>query len=245
MGRMKDLLIQQQEQGWRFTGKHVCADCLTDETIKEFVAGRTAENECDYCGQSSDEPIAAPLDDVLELMANGLSIEWSDAVDELPYESAEGGYQGETYDTWEFFNEVVAFPTENEELQEDIAHSFGDRLWCRRNYFSLSEQDKLLIGWEEFCDEVKHNRRYFFFDPPRPSAKGPEDEPHIVDMRETPTPAEILGEIADLVQDLGLVKTIAPGHVFVRARRCDPLKPFTTAADLGAVPARKPCSPIG
>ena len=163
MGRMKDLLIQQQEQGWSFVGKNVCAQCFTDMAIRDFVTARTTTNECDYCGRSGEQPIAAPIDDVLELMAEGLSVEWGDAVDELPYESAEGGYQGKAYDTWEFFDDVVGFPSENDGVREDIVSAFRGRLWCQRNYFSLSEQDKLLIGWEEFCDEVKHQRRYFFF----------------------------------------------------------------------------------
>ena len=67
--------------------------------IRDFVTARTTTNECDYCGRSGEQPIAAPIDDVLELMAEGLSVEWGDAVDELPYESAEGGYQGKAYDT--------------------------------------------------------------------------------------------------------------------------------------------------
>jgi len=239
---MKDLLIQQEEQGWWFVGTHVCADCFTDEAIKEFVAGRTEQNECDYCERSSEAPIAAPLDDVLDLMANGLSVEWSDAVNELPYESAEGGYQGRAYDTWEFFDEVVGFPTENARLQEDIAHAFRDRLWCQRNYFSLSDQDALLIGWDEFCDEVKHNRRYFFFSPPLAPLAEPEGEPDPSNIRETPTATEILSVIADLVQELDLVKTIPPGQKFARARNCDPSKPFTTAVELGTAPGEKAVS---
>jgi hypothetical protein len=241
MGRMKDLLIQQEEQGWRFIGSHVCADCFTDEAIKEFVTGKVVENECDYCGRSADDPMAAPLDEVLDLMAEALSIEWGDAVNELPYESAEGGYQGQMYDTWEFFGDVIGFPTENEALCNDIARAFGDRLWCQRNYFSLSDQDRLLIGWEEFCNEVKHARRYFFFSANQPNmAPGTEADFH--NIRETPTPAEVLDEIADLVHELDLVKTIAAGRVFARARPCDPLKPFKSAADLGPAPVEKAVS---
>jgi len=242
MGRMKDLLIQQEEQGWWFTRTHVCAECFTDETIKEFVTGQLVANKCNYCGRSSNQPIAALLDSVLGLMADGLSIEWSDAVNELPYESAEGGYQGDTYDTWEFFSDVIGFPTENVKLQSDIAEAFRERLWCRKNYFSLSDQERLLIGWEEFCDEVKHNRRYFFFSPPPAPLAEPEGEPDFSNIRETPTATEILSEIGDLVQELGLVKTIPPGQTLARARSCDPSEPFTTAAELGTAPGEKAVS---
>ena len=44
MGRMKDLLIQQQEQGWSFVGKNVCAQCFTDMAIRDFVTARTTTN---------------------------------------------------------------------------------------------------------------------------------------------------------------------------------------------------------
>jgi RES domain-containing protein len=240
MGRAKDLMIQEDEQGWHFVGGVVCAQCFTDEAIRQFIEGQATATTCDYCGRSADQPIAAEMDDVLEVIANGIFVEWSDAVDELPYESAEGGYQGQTYDSRELFGEIIGFPTRNPRVIEAILEAFRDRLWCQRNYFRLNEQDRLLLGWEEFCDELKHQRRYFFYEPTVVNSENdPLEPPTSFDERETLTPTEVLQEIEQLVGELALATSTPEGHVFARARRCDPPKDYKTAAELGAPPTEK------
>lgn len=237
MGRAKDRMIQEKEQGWYFTDgeRYVCADCVTDEALKEVVEGHLESNACSYCGRREDESIAAPLDDILEVMAEGLAVEWGDAVEELPYESAEGGYQGTTYDTWEFFADVVGFPTEDDALQQDIAHAFRDRVWCQRNYFSVNAQEVLIFGWEEFCDVVKHQTRYFFFEP----EDVPEGDDIFFSHRESLSPAEVLRKIESLTNELGLVRRLPQGKLFARARTNGTGSPHLTAIALGPPPADK------
>ena len=65
------------ERDWRSPGdKHVCADCFSDYAIKDFIGNNLVADECDYCGRQDEEPVAAHIDDVFELMDQGLRTEW-------------------------------------------------------------------------------------------------------------------------------------------------------------------------
>jgi hypothetical protein len=204
------------------------------------MAFKVSATRCGYCGRTAEAPIAVCIDDILELMTDGLAVEWSDAVQELPNETAEGGYQGTYQDTWDFFNEEVGFPTENEELQKDILGSFEGHLWCQRSYFSLTDSERLRFGWDDFCQIMKHQRRYFFLKP-QPTKQladeGSVDVLHIDD--DTPTPGEILETFGEMVIELGLVKTVPLGHVYARARSCDPASRLRQRLNWGQFPLRR------
>src|SRR5882762_10633908 len=101
MGRAKDWEMEHEDRGWwSVPGKYVCAECFEEEFLREFVQNHAEVSKCDYCGSAAEELtadenalIAAPLDSVIEIIAEGLRSEWNDANDEnIPYESAEGGY---------------------------------------------------------------------------------------------------------------------------------------------------------
>jgi len=44
----------------------VCADCFIDEAIKGIIEGNATDEECSFCGETSEEPIAAPIREVAE-----------------------------------------------------------------------------------------------------------------------------------------------------------------------------------
>ena len=59
-------------------------------------------------------------------------------------------------------------PSEAERCKKALSMLFEIRLWCQRNYFSLSKRDVLWIGWEEFFPNLRDkvagtnpSRRYF------------------------------------------------------------------------------------
>jgi hypothetical protein len=82
----------------------VCGKCFCDEDMESYVSGIAERKKCDFCGRVGKEPIAAPFDDVAEYIASCIPHHYDDPANAgLPYESAEGGYQGSTYDTWEVF----------------------------------------------------------------------------------------------------------------------------------------------
>ena len=169
MGRAKDWMMEQEARGWWSTpNKYVCVECIEERCLRQVILGNVSVSKCDYCGSTAEELtgaprelIAAPLDSVVEVIAEGLSSEWNNADAEgIVYESAEGGYQAETVDSYDL---VWRYVDPNcDSLAEDIIHALPDHVWVRRNYGSLSEDQALWYGWENFCRIVKHQNRYMF-----------------------------------------------------------------------------------
>jgi hypothetical protein len=169
MGRAKDWEMEQEERGWwSVPGKHVCSECFEEEFLKKFVRDHAESSECDYCGLTAEEltgdgsaVIAAPFDSIMEIIAEGLQSEWNDADSEgIPYESAEGGYQAKTYDSYDLVWDYVC--PANDDVAQEIIDALPDRLWVERGYWRLSEGQALWYGWRNICALVKHKNRYMF-----------------------------------------------------------------------------------
>ena len=169
MGRAKDWEIEQEERGWRsVSGKYVCPECFDDESLKEVVRKNVQTTSCDYCNLTGEDLtgeegalIAAPFDSVMKIIAEGLQSEWNDADNEgIAYESAEGGYQAETTSSYELVWDIVR--PNNEALARAIIGSLPDHVWVERHYYSLTQDQALWYGWENFCKLVKHENRYMF-----------------------------------------------------------------------------------
>jgi len=204
--------------------KYVCGKCFDDEFIKDFITENALRKKCSYCGNESEELIAADISKVAEFIEDALRSEYSDAVDCLPWESAEGGWQGTTYHTYELFDEIE-LRLEDEELLSDLNDLLPDIDWCEYDPFALSQGKELIFDWGQFSDQVKHRVRYVFFRLDR-QAKGSQTFENVAQ------PYEVLFRIGDLVKEFGLCKVIAPGESFFRARvhHCEH---FSTVADLG------------
>lgn len=204
--------------------KYVCGQCFDDEFIKDFISDNALRKKCSYCGNESEELIAADVSKVGEFIEDALRSEYGDAVEWLPWESAEGGWQGTTYYTYELLDEIE-LGLENEELFSDLIQLLPSIDWCDRHPFQLSEDKELRFDWDRFSDIVKHKMRHVFFrleQRARVSAFGEHEA----------EPYEILYRIGELVKEFRLCKVVGPGESLFRARlnRCER---FTTVADLG------------
>ncbi|HYF76873.1 MAG TPA: HEPN-associated N-terminal domain-containing protein [Symbiobacteriaceae bacterium] len=107
MGFMKHKLMEEQERGWASLGdKYVCDQCFDDYALTGFVQEHASSPKCDYCGRRSKrKPIAAPVDDVVEYIHQGVILDWGNPNDELPYETREGGFQGNVVDAYDLFQD--------------------------------------------------------------------------------------------------------------------------------------------
>jgi hypothetical protein len=55
-------------------GFAVCAECLPDVDIVDFIKENVQTNKCDFCGRKTRiHPNAAPLDAVVEFMAESIT----------------------------------------------------------------------------------------------------------------------------------------------------------------------------
>jgi len=210
------------------SGYNVCADCIDDDKIKQFIERCAEEHFCDFCGHENDiKDIAAPLDEVVEFMHRSIAREYQRAVEALGYETAEGGYQGIYWDSEELLTGVIGLSLPNDDdgqLLDIIVDCLGCEPWCERNPYSLSEDEKLAYSWEHFCELIKHERRYFFLK---------QAQQHAPDLSEHLSPGELLQLIGDTVIEHGLVQTLPQGTLIHRARRQKPGEALESSFDLG------------
>jgi hypothetical protein len=148
----------------------------------------------------------------------------------LPYESAEGGYQGATYSTDEVFDALgLDFPNDNDDrLRNTVSSGMHNDLWSDAAPFALSRYEQLHFSWEKFCRIIKHERRYFFLQKKKKKARYYDEELF--------APAEILKMIFAFAEDAGAFVTLPAGTHLFRARHQPDGKTCATAGSLGPPP---------
>ncbi|MDB5925374.1 MAG: hypothetical protein JWN13_4310 [Betaproteobacteria bacterium] len=215
---------------YNYDSRSVCAECFSDEGIKNFIEGAAESNECSFCGMVSNEPIAARFKSVATHINDSLYQEYDDAANCMSYVSAEGGYLGETWPTYELLVDVIALELprdEDDSLFNALVHRLDDNAWCQRNPYSLTYAQETEFGWKHFCHVVKHQRRYFFRD-------GDQRDSEIL------SPGELLETILNYALRIGLIVGIKRGALkVVRARPQREGEKFEAALDLGPPPLEK------
>jgi RES domain-containing protein len=205
--------------------ERVCSSCFGDVELRSWVRGHGGPRGCDACGKF-DSP-TCKLEDVCRYIETCLRRYWGSAVDQLPYESAEGGYIGTTWTTYELLREEVciALPRDKSDgLFHSIIGSLTDETWCEYDWLTLDHDVALRSSWKRFCETVKHKRRFFFH------ADGTDD-------RDSFTPAALLESIARIGQTMGLIRELPLGTRMWKARPDIQKGTRVTAADFGPPPA--------
>ena len=204
----------------------VCADCFDDDGLKDFVRGHADATQCSFCGATASDDIAAPLGEVIDHMLSCLARDYNDPDNAgMAYESAEGGYQGTVWDTYDFVQDELALELPNDDdnsLFDAICNGLGSQLWCTRHLYSLGPDEALAYSWETFCKLVKHENRFFFAETPRKT-----------DDRELLPPNNLLELIAEYAVAVGLVRTMPAGQIYFRARCQQPGETLRHPRELG------------
>ena len=209
--------------------KYICAACVDDVGLCDFIENEVHARACTFCGAESADPIAAPLVEVLLYINECMGREYDVAENKLPYESAEGGYIGQVWTTMELLESHLGEALPNDDdgiLMETLCDGLGDRAWCQKHSFSLTDDEKLNFSWDEFCELIKHRRRYFFL----------REE---LTQQELYGPLALLNELERWCERFGLVKTLPANRPFYRARLQRPGENLETAAELGPPPQDK------
>ena len=186
----------------------VCANCFADEDLKYWIRGVGGRRGCDFCGNYTSP--TTPLDEICEHIEGFLNQNYGKAVDTLPFCSAEGGYLGETWTTYELLFEEygLELPSDHDgSLSWAIAELMTDEAWCKRDWVALDEKDALRFSWERFCNQIKHERRFFFHNLDSESSS-----------YDSYSPIDLLTAIARLVEVEGLIRMESPGIQIFRAR---------------------------
>lgn len=203
----------------------VCSSCFEDLDLRSMIREANGPRGCDFCGRH-DSP-TEDLDVVCRHIEDCLRKFWGFAVEQLPYESAEGGYQGQTWYTSEvlFDEEGLALPRDNDEtLRDAILDELPDELWCEYDWLTLDQDVALRTSWDRFCDNIKHHRRFFFH-----ALGGPDD-------RDSFSARSLLAAIAGVSERLGLVRELPSDTRLWRCRPDIPRGRRVSAADFGPPP---------
>jgi hypothetical protein len=208
--------------------KSVCARCFDDEHIKAFIKSTVQSRRCDFCGQKSKtREIAAPLDGVMDFILGAINREYERAVEALGWDGAEGGYQGQHWDSNELIEHIgLGLPKDDGRLQEVLVDCLGDEPWCEQDPYGPRPDEHLISSWEHFCRYIKHQRRYFFLERKRKSALG---DNYL-------TPSDMLGFIGQSIDRVYLVRKVPTGSLIYRARQMEAGKTLRTSYDFGPPP---------
>ncbi len=235
MGLTKRYYEEMTEGGMNLLsaqGKWVCKECFEDYALQQFIEENADHEECSFCGTENEEPIAAPLEEVARFIHTRLCHFYDDAAEWLRYETAEGGYQGTTYDTWDILEDVVELPQDDDgSLFQALVDAVGDRTWCEARPYALREHESLIWNWKYFCDYIKHERRFFFMSGTPPYATRGHDEDQYL------SPELLLHQIAEFCVRHEMVKEIGLGTRLYRVRPEPVDKHYEQPLELGAPPA--------
>lgn len=207
--------------------ERVCSACVDDADVKAWIRQEGGPRGCDACG-GYDSP-TVELTELCEYLQSCLSSFWGLAVEQLPYESAEGGYVGTTWLTSELvFEEVgLELPRDRKDrLYDAICLGLDAELWCDYDWLRLDEDVALRMSWATFCETIKHKRRFFFH-----HQGGTKDDP------DSYSHVGLLRAISRLCDELGLIDELDVGAALYRARSNLPRGVALDASAFGPPPA--------
>lgn len=225
MGFWKNKQIEAIEKGYSCDiDKYVCFNCVGNYGLKQSIREKATENHCDYCGISGSDPIAVSLEKLIDLIMDGVCFEWDEAVNFVPWDGREGGYQWPVTDLediiyWHYGSEV---DINNGELWEDIRSCLGDADWAETDF-----EHREITTWEQFCYQVKYETRFVFYMAGVPP------------YHFGPKPFTILETTGRFIESCGLIIKLDQGSTVYRARTCDNSTGHTTVDAIGPPPKEK------
>ena len=205
------------------SGPFVCTGCIDEPGIQDFIENNKVDEECSYC-KSEGIPVA-PLEEVTAHMKSCIEEEYDDT-NEWAVHDSESGYRVRAWDTWDLLTDELQIDLTNDhdmELLKDIISRLPDNVWCDRDPFEVTDQEKARYDWAWFSEVVMHRRRFFF------ENYGDPDDDNM-------SPGGLLEKIFKYTEFYELFEVLCPGKQLFRARCQEGDVKHTTAQDLGPPP---------
>lgn len=214
MGLAKSYYMEIQERGWSpVDEKYLCRKCLeSGNNFKPFFSTNSQIGICEYCKKQRK---VVELNDLIGFVAIRVFRFYTDPVNELPYETAEGGYWGASmYEIDEILDDHISF--NKDDVKDDILSAFDQsQRYCRVNPFADDESDTYMSYWDKFTKILKYERRFFF---PRPK----KERTPSIKYGAIENVGDILNFSVNEMKRQNLFKTLKKGQVIFRAREINP-----------------------
>lgn len=223
MGRIKDQQIKEQERGYGSSNKCICDKCVGNYYLKSFIQTRGNEMICDYC---EEKGVSVCLEDLMELIIEGIRQEYEDANGCMGYDGGEGGFQGaETMDSYDLiFDELYdEFSFENDDIYQDVWSLINDSItWCQKDPYGELPYDEDFYTWQQFVQTLKENGK---------DAKFLENKQNLGTYNRVD---KVLDRIGLGIKRLGLIEQMPERTCLWRARAHSKSEIINSAASLGS-----------
>ena len=207
--------------------KNVCYQCFGDKDLRAMIRNYGGARGCYFCERK--DAATMPFKEVVEFILQRIETFYGRAVDHLPYETREGGYQGWHIDSYDMIRDEVCLDLPRDDtdiLFNEIVDGIGDDTWCEFDWLVLEPDKSLKFSWISFCDVVKHHRRFFFHDIGASDRGDP-------DAR---SPVEFLETVCRQAEKANLIVEMPAGQELFRARARKPRQNIASASELGPPP---------
>ena len=111
--------------------RYVCTKCFGDEDLKDVIRNDGDPGRCSYCHARRRKVL--PLEVIAAFIERRMGTFYGTAVDQLPYNSREGGYLGSHWDTQEVLFDEIGLTIEardHDRLMDDLLCEIEDDVWC-------------------------------------------------------------------------------------------------------------------
>lgn len=163
MGLAKSELIEAQERGWSGVDRFVCADCVEDASLKGLIEGSAQVYQCDYCGRSSIEPIAAPVDVLLGTIFEVVAAYFHEPADAgVPWDR---GYLVDALDFGDVLDRL-GFDGHPELMGDVVGAEANGGYWVPAadgHWATAHDHEVMRDSWASFSHAVKHETRFHFY----------------------------------------------------------------------------------
>lgn len=223
MGAVKHRMMEEESRGYSEYREHyICPSCVDDIYLSKLLNDNLTDNNCNYCGATK----AADFNLLLEKVYRVITTHFSRPVDEMSYNSREGGYIGSpVYDTNDLSYELGL---ENDSVWQDIVRMINEFEWCKKEPYLLDENQKLKSAWDSFSTIVKHKSHFMFF---KDVPNEPEYEFTHPDYM---NPVDILEHIGQTINNQGLQYVLRKNSSIYRVRVDDLTEPINSIEHITA-----------
>ncbi|TGD59389.1 HEPN-associated N-terminal domain-containing protein [Flavobacterium humi] len=185
---------------------NVCAKHIDEPVIRNFIRRNASRGYCDYCEKTIS---VVPLEDLMEFIMEAVVRLYTDPANFMSYQSSEGGYLGNVYDSNEILQEHFELDIPDNKLFNDVFDSLDlNKPWANEMEYYDSPSDIMLYSWNYFKKVVKHRSRYFFG-----LVKDFNSDDYRIDSD------DMLDEIGDSIKKFGLSKVLPQGTPLYRCRQ--------------------------